>query len=134
MLAALLFSMTAFSASAKTAPTGQVWQEHIDAWVARDLDGIAVHYDQNSLMIVNNVMFRGPQKFVKYSNISSTDSTMVQTQLTLPLLMTALFTLLGTLLLQKRKKRFTVLILSSLKTASSKFKQLLQSYMKNRLY
>ncbi|GLO60623.1 hypothetical protein MACH09_11310 [Vibrio sp. MACH09] len=65
VLAALLFSMTAFSASAKTAPTGQVWQEHIDAWVARDLDGIAVHYDQNSLMIVNNVMFRGPQEIRK---------------------------------------------------------------------
>ncbi|WED23688.1 nuclear transport factor 2 family protein [Vibrio sp. JC009] len=61
--AALVLGLSAFSASAASkAPTGQVWQEHIQAWVDRDLDGIAVHYDKDSLMIVNNMMFRGPEK------------------------------------------------------------------------
>jgi hypothetical protein len=60
---ALLLSLFAFSASAASkAPTEQVWQEHIQAWVDRDLDAISVHYDKDSLMIVNNIMFKGPKE------------------------------------------------------------------------
>ena len=62
-ISALLISLFAFSASAAPkASTEQVWQEHIDAWVNRDLDAISVHYDEDSLMIVNNIMFRGPKE------------------------------------------------------------------------
>ncbi|WCE31833.1 nuclear transport factor 2 family protein [Vibrio sp. SCSIO 43137] len=63
VLATLLVSFSAFSAS--TEGTEKVWQEHINAWVDRDLDAIAVHYDKDSMMIVNNVVFRGPQEIRK---------------------------------------------------------------------
>ena len=63
VLATLLVSFSAFSAS--TEGTEKVWQEHINAWVDRDLDAIAVHYNKDSMMIVNNVVFRGPQEIRK---------------------------------------------------------------------
>jgi len=62
-VAALLLSVSALSASAAaTDSTDKVWQDHIQAWVDRDLDAIAAHYDADSLMIVNNMKFKGPEK------------------------------------------------------------------------
>ncbi|WP_375749060.1 nuclear transport factor 2 family protein [Vibrio sp. HN007] len=62
-LAALIIGVSTFSATAaSTDATNKVWQEHIDAWVARDLDGIGAHYNDDSLMIVNNFKFQGPEK------------------------------------------------------------------------
>lgn len=62
-ISTVLLSLFAFSTTAASkVPTEQVWEEHIQAWIDRDLDAISVHYDENSLMVVNNVMFRGPKE------------------------------------------------------------------------
>lgn len=45
--------------------TKKVWAEHIQAWDARDLDGIMVHYTEESIMIVNNRVYRGTQAIRK---------------------------------------------------------------------
>ena len=42
-----------------TAETQKVWQEHIDSWDARDLDGIMVHYREDSIFVGNNTVYRG---------------------------------------------------------------------------
>lgn len=64
ILAALVLGITTLSttAFAKSAPTQQVWEEHIAAWGRADLDGIAAHYTDDSLLIVNNFKFKGKKK------------------------------------------------------------------------
>ncbi|NEP87351.1 MAG: nuclear transport factor 2 family protein [Okeania sp. SIO2C2] len=39
--------------------TKKVWEEHIQAWDARDLDAIMVHYTEDSIMILNSTVKRG---------------------------------------------------------------------------
>lgn len=39
--------------------TDDVWQHHIDAWVARDLDGIVSDYTDDSVLILNNEIYQG---------------------------------------------------------------------------
>ena len=46
----------------KVAETEKVWQEHIQAWGANDLDAIMVHYTEQSVMILNNSMLKGTKK------------------------------------------------------------------------
>jgi len=79
--AVFLLSVSALSASAATTDsTDKVWQDHIQAWVNRDLDAIGAHYDEDSLMIVNNMKFKGPEKirgvfnylFKRFDNGSNT--------------------------------------------------------------
>ncbi len=36
--------------------TKKVWEEHIKAWDARDLDAIMVHYTEDSIMILNSTV------------------------------------------------------------------------------
>lgn len=43
----------------KVAETKRVWQEHIQAWDASDLDAIMEHYTEESVMILNNSMLQG---------------------------------------------------------------------------
>ncbi|GAB1542822.1 hypothetical protein NUACC21_54960 [Scytonema sp. NUACC21] len=43
----------------EVAETQRVWQEHIDAWDARDLNAIMEHYSEESIMILNNSTVRG---------------------------------------------------------------------------
>ncbi|MEO1558457.1 MAG: nuclear transport factor 2 family protein [Cyanobacteria bacterium J06632_19] len=43
----------------KVAETEKVWQEHIEAWDASDLDGIMEHYTEESIMILNNSVVQG---------------------------------------------------------------------------
>jgi ketosteroid isomerase-like protein len=43
----------------KVAETHRVWQEHIEAWDASDLDAIMEHYTEESVMILNNSMLEG---------------------------------------------------------------------------
>lgn len=45
--------------------TAEVWQHHIDAWVQRDLDAIVSDYTDESLMIVNNRIYRGQDEIRK---------------------------------------------------------------------
>lgn len=42
--------------------TAEVWQHHIDAWEARDLDDIVSDYSENSILILNSEVFRGKSK------------------------------------------------------------------------
>jgi len=68
VLAAMICSFSTFTVSAGddvTKATNKVWNEHIQAWIDRDLDAIAVHYNQDSLMVVNNVKFRGKEEIRK---------------------------------------------------------------------
>lgn len=40
--------------------TAEVWQHHIDSWDRRDLDEIVSEYTDNSILIANNKIYRGP--------------------------------------------------------------------------
>lgn len=42
------------------AQTEDVWSHHIRAWESRDLDGIVSDYSDDSILILNNQVFRGP--------------------------------------------------------------------------
>lgn len=42
-----------------TAETKKVWERHIEAWDARDLDGIMADYREDSILIRNNRVFKG---------------------------------------------------------------------------
>ena len=41
--------------------TRQVWEEHIKAWDANDLDAIMVHYTEDSILILNNTVKKGTE-------------------------------------------------------------------------
>ncbi|MBD2409365.1 hypothetical protein FACHB389_32105 [Nostoc calcicola FACHB-389] len=43
----------------KVAETQRVWQKHIEAWDASDLDAIMEDYTEESVMILNNLMLEG---------------------------------------------------------------------------
>ena len=43
----------------KVEETKKVWEEHIKAWDARDLDAIMVHYTEESIMILNSTVKKG---------------------------------------------------------------------------
>ncbi|MEQ8958849.1 MAG: nuclear transport factor 2 family protein [Coleofasciculus sp. C2-GNP5-27] len=45
--------------------TTTVWDEHIQAWDADDLDAIMVHYTEDSVMIVNNTVYKGTEAIRK---------------------------------------------------------------------
>jgi ketosteroid isomerase-like protein len=45
--------------STEQASVRQIWEHHIAAWNARDLDRIMVDYDEQSVVIRNNYIFRG---------------------------------------------------------------------------
>ena len=42
-----------------TQETEKVWKHHIDAWDARDLDGIMEDYCEDSIFIGNNKVYKG---------------------------------------------------------------------------
>ena len=42
-----------------TQETKQVWAHHIEAWDARDLDAIMAGYGEDSILIRNNIVFKG---------------------------------------------------------------------------
>ena len=46
----------------KTEETKKVWQHHIEAWGAGDLDGIMADYAEDSILILNNTVYRGIEK------------------------------------------------------------------------
>ena len=41
--------------------TRKVWEEHIKAWDAGDLDAIMVHYTEDSVLILNNTVKKGTE-------------------------------------------------------------------------
>ena len=45
----------------KVAETQSVWEEHIAAWDANDLDAIMKDYTEESVMILNNSMLKGTE-------------------------------------------------------------------------
>jgi ketosteroid isomerase-like protein len=64
LLASLLSPSALLASTPGAAPvtppsTAEVWQHHIDTWVARDLDGLLDDYAEESVMIVNNRVFVG---------------------------------------------------------------------------
>ena len=42
--------------------TEEVWAHHIEAWNARDLEAISSGYGPDSILILNNAVFRGPDE------------------------------------------------------------------------
>lgn len=42
-----------------TEETREVWEHHIEAWDARDLDAIMADYGEDSILIRNNIVFKG---------------------------------------------------------------------------
>jgi predicted SnoaL-like aldol condensation-catalyzing enzyme len=58
-LIAITFSVSALAGSAFAQSTADVWQHHIKAWEARSLDEIVSDYDESSVLILNNKVFRG---------------------------------------------------------------------------
>jgi len=42
-----------------TEETKKLWEHHINAWDARDLDGIMTEYREDSILIRNNIVFKG---------------------------------------------------------------------------
>lgn len=56
-----LVAMFQTSTASAGSTTDQVWQHHIDAWVARDMDAIVSDYPEDALLIVNNRILRGPE-------------------------------------------------------------------------
>ncbi len=62
LLFVALNSNHAMAHTITTDSTKKVWQHHIEAWQDRDLTAIASDYDENSIMIINNKIFRGPEK------------------------------------------------------------------------
>jgi ketosteroid isomerase-like protein/quercetin dioxygenase-like cupin family protein len=57
-LIALLLALTG-AARANVPTTQQVWQHHIDAWTARDADGIVSDYTDDSVILVGKDVYRG---------------------------------------------------------------------------
>ena len=42
-----------------TEETQKVWKHHIEAWDARDLDEIMADYSEDSILILNNTVYKG---------------------------------------------------------------------------
>ena len=42
--------------------TAEVWDHHIAAWEARDLDAIASDYSETSVLVINNQVYVGPEQ------------------------------------------------------------------------
>jgi hypothetical protein len=57
VLAAL--TSLAFAATGYAQSTEQVWQHHIQAWEKQDLSEIVADYDTESVLILNNRIFKG---------------------------------------------------------------------------
>ena len=53
---------TFYSHSALAQTTEEVWKHHIEAWEARSVEAIASDYSDDSVLIVNNKIFQGPEK------------------------------------------------------------------------
>lgn len=60
-----LFLTLLFTGNVFATDTNGVWEHHIKAWVGRDLDAIASDYSKDSIMIVNNTIYRGPEEIKK---------------------------------------------------------------------
>lgn len=43
------------------ADTAIVWQHHIDAWESKSLSDIVQDYNEDSVLVINNQVFRGPK-------------------------------------------------------------------------
>ncbi len=54
-----LFEIRSKTAEEKTEETKRVWQHHIEAWDAADLDAIMADYSEDSILILNNTVKRG---------------------------------------------------------------------------
>lgn len=47
------------SSSAMAQTTNEVWTHHIEAWQARSLEAIVSDYNEDSVLILNNQVFKG---------------------------------------------------------------------------
>lgn len=62
-LISVFFTIASFmSLEAMAQSTQDVWQHHIAAWDARDVDEIVSGYGEESILIINSKVFKGPEE------------------------------------------------------------------------
>lgn len=59
------FLVLASGANAHQQSTKDIWQHHIEAWESKDLNGIVSDYTENSVLILNNKIYRGKSEIGK---------------------------------------------------------------------
>ena len=57
VLLSMLYAHLAFATS-----TSEVWKHHLQAWEARSIEAIVSDYSDESVLILNNEIFRGPEQ------------------------------------------------------------------------
>jgi len=59
----LVLAIVSFSSVGQAAPsTKDIWEHHIQAWSARDLEGIVADYSDESVVLASNKFYRGQKE------------------------------------------------------------------------